>query len=210
MIELRRSPLAFLFLFALIGSGCGPTKIGRFPIHTIIPSGIKAGERLPLVVYFHGLGGTPARATAAWLPIAARARAIIVIPEAADRNRSGDLYWQDLQETDELAQKIVEWAKSRYAVDDHRVVTAGNSLGASYAMAIGARHPEIFVGIISISGGYSSDYLPKAGAAMRVVLLCGTADGLFHGNEELAEELQTRGLSFQFRKYPGLGHAYPP
>jgi polyhydroxybutyrate depolymerase len=109
-----------------------------------------------------------------------------------------------------MARKIIEWARSRYPIDDHQVVMAGHSLGAGYAMAIGSQHPDIFAGVVSISGGYGSEVLPKAGTGMRVVLLCGTVDSLFSLNEGLAEELQTRGLPFEFRKYPGLGHDYPP
>jgi phospholipase/carboxylesterase len=210
MVGLRRCPLASLLLIVLAGSGCDRVKIGRYPINTILPTGIKTGERLPLVIYFHGLGGSPTRAMAAWQPIAARARAIVVIPEAVDRLPLGDVYWKDLEETDELALKIVEWARSRYSLDDRQIVTAGNSEGASYAMAIGSRHPDTFAGIVSISGGSGPDILPKAGTGMRVVLLCGTVDSLFSLNEGAAEELQTRGLAFEFRKYPGVGHAYPP
>jgi predicted esterase len=184
--------------------------IGRYPINTIIPAGIKSGERLPLVIYFHGLGGSPTLAMAAWQPVAGRARAIIVIPEAVDRLPLGDVYWKDLEETDQLAQKIIERARSRYPVDDRQIVTAGNSEGAGYAMAIGSRHPDIFAGVVSISGGYGPEILPKAGTGLRVVLLSGTADSLFSRNEGLAEELESLGVAFQFRKYPGLGHAYPP
>jgi enterochelin esterase-like enzyme len=211
MVGLRRCPLASLLLIVLAGSGCGKMQIGRYPINAFIPEAIKTSERLPLVIYLHGLERTPTAALPVWHQIADRARAIIVCPEAVYRHPFKGAYcWNDLQETDELAQKIVEWTRSTYTIEDHQVVMAGHSLGAGYAMAIGSRHPDIFAGVISISGSYESDILPKAGTGMRIVLLCGTVDSLFSANEGLAEELHTRGLAFEFRKYQGLGHAYPP
>ena len=142
----------------IAGMALGPKGARRFRLYR--PPGVKAGERLPLLVMLHGCG-QDARSFAVSTRmnrVAARERFLVLYPEQ-DRlaNAQGCWNWFD---TDggraygeaALILNAVDQACLLYPVDPTRIAIAGLSAGASMAALLVTRHPERFKAVVMHSG----------------------------------------------------------
>lgn len=124
------------------------------------PTGLRSGERVPILVMLHGCGqDAKSFATVTRMNlIAARERFIVLYPEQ-DRlaNVNGCWNWFD---TDSgrafgeaaLIMKAIDQVCLFYRVDRARIAVAGLSAGASMAALLAARHPERFKAVVMHSG----------------------------------------------------------
>ncbi len=142
----------------LPGVAMGTTGMRRFRLYR--PPGVKAGERLPLVVMLHGCG-QDAKAFASSTRmnrIAQRERFLVLYPEQ-DRlaNPQGCWNWFDTQSgraynEAALVMKAIDQVCLLYPIDRQRVAIAGMSAGASMAALVVSRHPERFKAVVMHSG----------------------------------------------------------
>jgi dienelactone hydrolase len=103
----------------------------------------------PAVVALHDGTGPPA-AISWWSAEAARRGYIVVAPEYKVTGQGREyLYSPSEHAAVELALRD---AKRRYAIDSDRVFVAGQLVGANMAWDFGLAHPDLFAGVVVISG----------------------------------------------------------
>lgn len=141
------------------GLAVGTAGARRFRVYR--PLGIRANERVPLLVMLHGCG-QDARSFAVSTrmnQIADRERFLVLYPEQ-DRlsNAQGCWNWFDTMATGrafgevELIMNAIDQVNLLYPVDPARVAVAGLSAGASMAVLLVSRHPERFRAVVMHSG----------------------------------------------------------
>jgi len=127
----------------------------------------------PAVVVLHS-GTGPKSAMESWEAEAARRGYIVIAPEyGAPGQPSPYRYTPGEHAAIELA---VRDARKRYAIDGDRVFLAGQLEGGNMAWDFGLGHPDLFAGIIVVSG-FPAKYVPKyLGHHERLPLLCVLGD----------------------------------
>jgi len=178
----------------------------------VAPTGNDATRPAPLVVALHGYGGRADDYQMLWRGAAARAGAVLVIPQGVRRAGSG-YSWQDPDEAELILELTLEWTRRQVAIDEDRIVLTGFSQGGFIAMALGVRRPELFAGVIPMAGGYlpQIDAPPAAAAtgAPRFYFMVGSLDGVALAVRQAAEDFATAGYQVRLRVLPGTGHSFP-
>jgi poly(hydroxyalkanoate) depolymerase family esterase len=140
------------------GVAMGAAGARRFRLYR--PPGLKAGERLPLMVMLHGCGqdANSFAASTRMNRIAARERFLVLYPEQ-DRlaNGQGCWNWFDTHSgrafgEAELILKAIDQVCLLHPADKARVAITGLSAGASMAALLVTRHPERFKALVMHSG----------------------------------------------------------
>lgn len=145
-------------------------------------------EPRPLLIMFHGAGGSGLRAeTATGLTDAVSTSDIIVAyPNGTAANSvAGELAWNagaccglarsgNVDDVSFVLAMIAD-IQSRYAVDPERIYLAGYSNGGMLSYRLACEHAELFAGIAVISGALN--YAPCAPSEpLPVLIVHGTAD----------------------------------
>ncbi len=187
----------------------------------LLPPGMAGkgqGERgLPLIIALHGFGANGADIGGAWQEAAAAVGAILVAPDALRRRGNGAGFeWRFIDEGEWLVLRVLEQMKRRYNIDPDRVVLTGFSQGANLTLYIGARHPDLFRGLIPYAGRYQTGDAPlesllalPAEERPRVALRIGADDTGARSYEHAEAELRAAGVDVQREVYPGVGHSLP-
>lgn len=140
------------------GMSIGLSGARRFRLFK--PPGMKAGERLPVMVMLHGCGqdAESFAISTRMNRLAARERFLVLYPEQ-DRlaNHQRCWNWYDTRHGRayaevEIVMNAVEQACFLHGGDRSRVVVAGLSAGASLAGLIVTRHPTRFRAVVMHSG----------------------------------------------------------
>jgi poly(hydroxyalkanoate) depolymerase family esterase len=140
------------------GVAMGTTGARRFRLYR--PPGVKAGERLPLLVMLHGCGQDAEgfAASTRMNRVARRERFLVLYPEQ-DRlaNAQGCWNWYQTQTGGadsevELILQAIDQVCLLHPADRSRVAVAGLSAGASMAALLVERHPERFRALVMHSG----------------------------------------------------------
>lgn len=136
----------------------GPTGAQRYRVFR--PTGVKFGERLPLLVMLHGCGqdAKSFAASTRMNVVAARERFLVLYPEQ-DRisNANGCWNWFDTRSgrahgEAALIMAAISQVCLLHSADRDRVAVAGLSAGASMAALLVTRHPERFTSVTMHSG----------------------------------------------------------
>jgi poly(hydroxyalkanoate) depolymerase family esterase len=140
------------------GAAMGTSGLRRFRLYS--PPGVKAAERLPLLVMLHGCGqDANAFATSTCMNrIALRERFLVLYPEQ-DRLANGHGCWNWFDTASgraygeaALIMKAIDQVCVLHPVDRTRVAVAGLSAGASMAALLATSHPERFKAVAMHSG----------------------------------------------------------
>jgi poly(hydroxyalkanoate) depolymerase family esterase len=153
--------------------GLATCAAGMRRFHLYRPPGLRAGEKLPLLVMLHGCG-QDARGFAKLTRmnrLAARERFMVLYPEQ-DRlsNGHGCWHWFDTRTGRAFREAAIILAAIDQVcllnrADRSRVALAGLSAGASMAALLAIHHPERFRAVVMHSG------LPPGAADTRVAAL---------------------------------------
>jgi len=161
----KRSPASHAGAVRPVGSGhwlpgvaLGPTGARRYRLYR--PPGLKAGERVPLVVMLHGCGqdANSFAASTRMNRIAARQRFLVLYPEQERLANSQRCWnWFDTKSgraygEAALIMAAIDQACLLYPVDSERIAVAGLSAGASMAALLATRHPARFKAVVMHSG----------------------------------------------------------
>lgn len=183
-ISLNVAPLA-------INSGCGKPiaadlVFGKTTSRTIasggsnrsylvhVPANYQANRPTPVVLNFHGFGGSPEQqnAISGFVPMSDREGFILVTPD-------GGIGWRFMQSARDantaFVRDVMANVSADLCVDPKRVFATGKSQGGFMASWLGCAAPEIVAAIAPVSGMYE----PTAGCApMPIMEFHGQADSL--------------------------------
>lgn len=116
-----------------------------------IPRGYKAGVQTPLVVVFHGAGGSGLN-TRYSFPMADEFGFIVLAPDSRSE-LTWDLVLGEFGPDVEFLQDAFRQTIGRCSVDRSRLTVAGHSDGASYSLSFGIGAGDVFGHIIALSPG---------------------------------------------------------
>lgn len=126
-----------------------------------VPPGYDGSTKTPVVVLFHGLGGTPQGVieTTSMGELADQSKTILVAPLARGRITEWDFRTPISEPTSDLAfvRDLVKELKTDACVDSSRVYAAGFSNGAVLALALACDGTTDFAAYGAVSGPYWSD-----------------------------------------------------
>jgi phospholipase/carboxylesterase len=172
-----------------------------------LPRGYKAGTPAPLLVMFHGAGGT-SQSTMYAFPFADEHGLIILAPDSRDQ-RTWDLvlgrYGPD---SDFLATALGQTFR-RCSVDRQRLSVGGHSDGASYALSFGIGAGDLFGHILAFSPGVMNPI--DARGKPRIFISHGTSDNVMpidDTSRRFVPRLKGLGYDVTYREYDGR-HAVP-
>jgi polyhydroxybutyrate depolymerase len=115
----------------------------------VVPDVLVPGEALPVVLVFHGAGGTPDMARADFQLDTAAAGGAIVVYLA-----SSAFTWDIRQATPDARRvdTVLQHLADEYCIDPHRVFGAGYSAGAVFGLYLTCNVPAVFRGVASVAG----------------------------------------------------------
>jgi len=173
-----------------------------------IPKGYKADTPMPLVVMFHGAGGSGLNTQYTW-PLADELGMIVLAPDSRDE-RTWDLvlgvYGPDVEFLMEAFRQVL----AKCSVDRQRLTVAGHSDGASYSLSFGITNGDVFHKVIALSPGVLSP--ADARGKPKVFIAHGTNDRTMpidDTSRKFVPRLKNLGYDVTYREYEG-GHGAPP
>lgn len=193
-----------------------------------IPPSVRPGTPAPLLVLLHGASGEGALMVERFKAEADRRGLILLAP------KSGGPTWdtvtlfnpnygsfakiaalpptnppmpfdEDVKRVDKALQLLLRYV----AVDPNRIALAGFSDGATYALALGLKNPQLFGTVIALSPGFAYPTSSKGG--QRVFVAHGTRDRILSfgsTKREIVPNLQRHGYKVNFVRFDG-GHEMP-
>lgn len=149
-------------LAGLLVSGRG-LAVEPPPARVVTPEKVGSGERRPLVIYLHGLGGSGSDALESppLRALAERHRMFVVAPDG-DRDRQGRRFWNagsaccnfDRSKVDDVARltELVDRWRRKPEIDPSRIYVVGFSNGGFMAHRLACRIPDRFAAVVSLAG----------------------------------------------------------
>jgi phospholipase/carboxylesterase len=186
-------------------SGYEPLGIGDGDRDGIVYVPPSAGPGAPLMLLFHGFGGTGAREIAAVREPAERHGTVVVALDS--RGQSWDIIVNGRFGADvEFVDQVMAVVPQRYDIDARRFAVSGISDGASYALCVGPRNDCT---TIAFSPGFA--FPGEGDARPRVFLSHGTHDPIlpFESAQRIAGTFTRLGYPLTFHAFDG-GHTVPP
>ena len=172
-----------------------------------LPSGYTAGVPMPLLVLFHGAGGT-AQSVYYAFPMADAHGVIILAPDSRDQ-RTWDIVVGGYGPDADFLSTALAQTFARCAVDRARLAVGGHSDGASYALSFGIGAGHLFGHILAFSPGVlvPVDVQGKP----RIFISHGTDDSVMpidDTSRRFVPRLRGLGYDVTYREYAGR-HAVP-
>ncbi len=121
-----------------------PTEIAVF-----VPSAYDPETPAPLLLAFHGTGGTGAFALGMWREVAEAVGMLVVAPTDTGPNQGYTFSPHERA----AALAALRWARRRWNVDEDRVFVTGVSRGGHLAWDLALRFPDRFAGLAPLIGG---------------------------------------------------------
>ncbi|HEU4631417.1 MAG TPA: hypothetical protein VFS08_16815 [Gemmatimonadaceae bacterium] len=173
-----------------------------------VPPGHRPDAPAPLIVSFHGAGGSAQGWMSGWPARADAVGALFLVPEARsvtwDAIRGG--FGPDVAFID----AALAWAFARCAVDPARIVAHGFSDGGTYALSLGLANGDLFRRVVAHSPGFIVNAPPHGKPP--VLITHGTLDAVLpidQTSRRLVPYLRDRGYTVDFREFGG-GHEVLP
>ena len=172
-----------------------------------VPSALATTAAVPLILHLHGAGGSAQGALAMLQSLADEVGCVLLVPDS--RGPTWDaitgVYGGDVSFINEALSLVF----GRFTVDPARVVVAGFSDGASYALAIGRINGDLFTRVVAFSPGF----LPAGSPVGKppIFITHGTNDPVLPletTSRRIIDELGATGYDVTFRQFNG-GHTVP-
>jgi phospholipase/carboxylesterase len=195
----------------------------RLPVRTFLPTGYEPKYAYPLLVFFHGHGGSEKHILRLAPRLSRRNYICISLrgPQPAGTGKDGRLRytWGPEGQCDALVEdyvlQAVEQTRRHYHVHSERIYLAGVCEGATLAYRLGLLFPERLAGVISLNGA-----MPRRGGPLfrlpeirqlRVFIGHGIANAfvpLAVARQDF-RLLYTAGLAVKLNTYPTTNRLHP-
>ncbi len=142
-----------------------------------IPEGITGTTGVPLILGFHGFGGT-GEAASSYFGLTGTEAAIYVYPQALPLpDQDGGIGWDMRADGVDVAfvDALVAHLQETQCIDPSRVFAAGHSHGASFSNHLGCYRPALFRAIAPVAGG--GPWAGECTGSVSAMLTHGSADG---------------------------------
>jgi phospholipase/carboxylesterase len=196
----------------------------RLPVRTFLPTGYEPNYPYPLLVFFHGQGGSEEQVLRLAPRLSRRNYICIALrgPHTLGPRpdgRVGYAWGHDDQgdgSVEDYVLHAVEQTRRSYHVHSERIYLAGVCEGATLAYRLGLLFPERFAGVISLNGtmprgpGRPLLRLPEA-RQLKVLIGHGTANNvvpLATARRDF-QVLYAAGLSVSWNTYPATHRLHP-
>ncbi|MBI5363031.1 MAG: hypothetical protein HZA53_07610 [Planctomycetes bacterium] len=123
-------------------------KVEETDLHLYVPPSYDPSKPAPLMLAFHGTGGTGAMATPFWKDVADALGMLVLGPSEAGPNEG--YAFSDRERAAALA--ALRWMRRRFDVDEDRVFATGISRGGHLAWDLALRFPDRFAAIAPMIG----------------------------------------------------------
>jgi phospholipase/carboxylesterase len=213
MIITRRDFLAGGLAAGVLQPAAGRTFPLGFDTHrdglVYVPAGYAEQSPAPLMLIFHGAGGSGSRASA-WFPLADASGVVLLAPDSRDE-RSWDAVLGDWGPDLQFIARALRHTVDRWAIDRGRMCVAGFSDGASYALSFGIGAGVVFSQVAGFSPGLMT---PRdARGKPRIFISHGTSDPVMPIDEtsrRFVPALRKLGYDVTFREYDGRHNVPEP
>ncbi len=173
-----------------------------------VPSTDPARHPLTLVVTLHGAGGDARAGLAPLTGLADELDLMLLAPES--RQRTWDVLLRGFGPDVALIDRALARAFDHYVVDPSRVLVAGFSDGASYALSLGITNGDLFSAVLAFSPGFATP--GQARGSPRLFISHGTRDPVLRidaTSRRLVPRFRGAGYDVRYLEFEG-GHAVPP
>ena len=155
---------------------------------TYSPSGYSHINEAPIVLNFHGFGGTASGqlALSDWRELAEKHGIILIYPQGLDLQKGGSHWNPDPVSSDSkslsddlgFVRRLLKRISKNYSIDKSRVYATGYSNGAGMAYGLAHHMPDLITGIAPVSGLMNDKYLSTTSGVSPVGLIS------FNGEED--------------------------
>jgi dienelactone hydrolase len=184
-------------------------------IHLYVPSSYDPARPTPLLLDFHGTGGSGRELHAPWVGVAEDLALIVASPSESGAN---DGYHYAQRERD-VALETVRWVRRHFNVDENRVHATGISRGGHLVWDVALRQPDVFASLAPMIGGprltlaEGQNNLRLIGNLARVPVrdLQGALDDpnlVFNVRLAFERLAQFSAADAELIEFPDLGHAF--
>lgn len=193
------------------------------PVRTFLPTGYEPNYAYPLLVFFHGHGGSEKRVLKLAPKLSRRNFVCISLrgPQQIDPRPDGEIRygWGSEGRLDSCVEDYVlhaiEQTRRTYHIHSERIFLAGVCEGARMAYQLGLTFPEKFAGVVSLNGA-----MPRRGGPLlrlpevrqlRVFIGHGMANAYipFTAAKQDHQLLWTAGLDVALHSYPATHRLHP-
>ena len=181
--------------------------------HVLLPTEYSPQHTYPVIVALHSLERTPDWELRWWggtpeEPLQAQRHGYIVI--APEYNSAGDQTYSYSPLTHYRVLQSLRDARRRFSLDSDRVFLSGHGTGADAAFDIGMSHPDVFAGVIPISGQIDSfvrkNWRRNAGYLPWYVVSGQLDRDKFERNASTLNSMMLRGNDVILAEYIGRGY----
>ena len=183
-----------------------------------LPPEYDARRRYPAIIALHGAGTTPLQQIEWWAGTTAengqrkgqggRHGAIIIAPAWGEETQ---LEYRYSAEEHSLILAVLRKASRQFSIDSDRVFLSGHSIGGDAAWDIGLSHPDLWAGVIVVSGkaGRFVHHYHENARALPFYIVCGGLDHTtFTANEMDLDRYLKKGFDLTYVEYKGRGHEH--
>lgn len=173
-----------------------------------VPASYRPEPRAPLVLSFHGAGGSGRRSLPRLQALADAAGFLLLSPDS--RESTWDVVRTGFGPDVEFVDQALELVFTRYAVDPLRVAVEGFSDGASYALSLGLLNGDLFTHVIAFSPGFLLAERPEG--RPRCFVSHGVSDSVLPidpCSRRIVKELRGDRYDVRYTEFAG-GHVVPP
>ncbi len=182
-----------------------------FKYSVLVPQEFNPHHTYPLIVAMHEGGLSPESALKWWggddgSPLQSQRHGYIVIAPEYLPPKSGDLLPAP---TETIVWECLRDVRRRFSIDSDRIYLSGHGRGAEAAFDVALSHPDLFAGILPISGGIERDSkkLRQNAREQSWYVVMGEFDfGLYNRNAKPFEDLMRNSCDMVVAQYKSRGH----